>query len=46
MSYNIDLIMENIALEIITGGVSTAHVTISSDNIWSKCLSTRPYDAI
>ena len=26
MSYKIDLILENIALEIITGGVSTANV--------------------
>ena len=32
MSYNIELILENIALEIITGSVSTANVTISSGN--------------
>ena len=32
-SYDIGLILENIALEIITGGVSTANVTISSDVI-------------
>ena len=31
MSYDIDLILENIALEIITGSVSTTNVTISSD---------------
>ena len=30
MSYNIGLFLENIALENITGGVSTANVTISS----------------
>ena len=29
MSYNIALIQENIALEIITGGVLTANVTVS-----------------
>ena len=33
MSYNNDLILENIALEIITGGVSTADVMISSGNL-------------
>ena len=32
MSYNIGLILENIALENITGGVSTANVMISSGN--------------
>ena len=32
MSYGIDLILENIALENITGGVSTAKVMISSGN--------------
>ena len=46
MSYNIDLILENIALEIITRGVSTANVTISSENFCPKCLYTRPLDAI
>ena len=30
MSYGIDLILENIALENIKGGVSTANATISS----------------
>ena len=30
MSYDIDLILEKIALEIITGGVSTANVMICS----------------
>ena len=38
--------MENIPLEIITGGVYTANVTISSDNLWTKCLSARPFDVI
>ena len=33
MSYNIGLILENIALEIITGGVSTANVTISKGEL-------------
>ena len=46
MSYDIDLILENIALEIITGGVSTANVLISSCNFWPKCLCTCPFDAI
>ena len=46
MSYNIGLILENIALENITGGVSTANVMISSGNFWPKCLCTRPFDAI
>ena len=32
ISCNIGRILENIALEIITGGVSTATVTISSGN--------------
>ena len=32
MSYNIGLFLENIALENITGGVSTANVMISSGN--------------
>ena len=32
MSYIIGVILENIALEIITGAVSTANITISSDN--------------
>ena len=45
-SYDIGLILENIALEIITGGVCTANVTISSDNFWTKCLSVRPLDVI
>ena len=36
MSYGIDLIVENIALEIITGGVSTANVTISSGKFWHQ----------
>ena len=30
MSYNIGLFLENIALENITGGVSTANIMISS----------------
>ena len=38
--------MENIALENITGGVSTANVMITSGNFWPKCLCTRPFDAI
>ena len=38
--------MENIALENITGGVSTANIMISSGNFWPKCLCTRPFDAI
>ena len=46
MSYGIDLILENIALEIITGGVSTANVMISSGKFWPKYLCTRPFDAI
>ena len=46
MSYIIDLILENIALEIITGGVSTANVTISSGKFWPKCLCTRLFDII
>ena len=46
MSYVIDLILENIALEIITGGVSTANVTMSSGKFWTKCLCTHPFDAI
>ena len=33
MSYIIDLILENITLEIITGGVSTANVMISSGKL-------------
>ena len=32
MSYNIGLFLENIALENITGGVSTANVMISRGN--------------
>ena len=40
MSYDIGLVPENIALEIITGGVSTANIMISSDNFWPKCLCT------
>ena len=39
MSYKIDLILENIALEIITGGVSTANVMISSGKFWPKLMS-------
>ena len=46
MSYNIDLVLENIALEIITGGVFTANVTISSGKFWPKCLCTRLFDVI
>ena len=46
MSYVIDLILENIALEIVTGGVSTANVTISSGKFWPKCLRTRLFDII
>ena len=46
MSYNIDLILENIALEIITGGVSTANTTISSSKFWPKCLCTCLFDVI
>ena len=38
--------MENIALENITGGVSTANITISSSNFWPKCLCTCTFDAI
>ena len=45
-SYDIGLILENIALEIITGVVCTANVTISSDNFWTKCLCVRPLDVI
>ena len=32
MSYNIGLFLENIALENITGGVSTANIMISRGN--------------
>ena len=32
MSYNIGLLLENISLENITGGASTANVMISSGN--------------
>ena len=46
MSCNIGLFLENIALENITGGVSTANVMISSGNFWPKCLCKRPFDAI
>ena len=46
MSYKIDLILENIALEIITGGVSAANVTISSGKFWPKCLCTRLFDVL
>ena len=46
MSLKIDLILENIALEIITGGVSTANVMISSGKLWPKCLCTRLFDFI
>ena len=42
-SYDIGLILENKALEIITGGVCTANVNISSDNFWTKCLCARPF---
>ena len=45
--------MENIALEIITGGDCTANVTISNDNVTissdnflPKCLCTRPFNVI
>ena len=45
--------MENIALEIITGGDCTANVTISNDNVtissdnfWPKYLCTRPFNVI
>ena len=46
LSYNIGLVRENIALEIITGGVCTANVTISRDNFWTKCLCLCPFDDI
>ena len=46
MYYKIDLILENIALEIITGGVSTANVMIYSGKFWPKCLCTRLFDVI
>ena len=46
MTYKIDLILENIALEIITGGVSTANVTISNGMFWPECLCTRLFDVI
>ena len=46
MSYKIDLILENIALEIITGGVSTANVMISSGKFWPKGLCTRLVDVV
>ena len=48
MSYNIDLILENIALEIITGGVSIVNVDvrISSGKIWPKCLCTGHFDVL
>ena len=46
MSYDICLILENIALGIITGGVFIASVTKSSDIFWYKCLCTRHFDVI
>ena len=46
MSYDIDLIMGNIALEIITGGVSTANVMISNGKFWPECLCKRLFDVI
>ena len=46
MSYKIDLILENIVLEIITGGDSTANVMNSSGKFWPKCLCTRLFDVI
>ena len=46
MCENIGLILENIALEIITLGVSPANVTISSDNLWTKSLCKRRLGAI
>ena len=45
-SYDIGLILENITLEIISGGVCTANVTISSDNFlnqMSLCTSLGRY---
>ena len=46
LSCNIGLVRDNIALEIITGGVCTANVTISRDNFWTKCLCLCPFDDI
>ena len=46
MSYNIGLVLENIALEIITLGVCTASDTISSETFWPKCQSARSFDVI
>ena len=42
----LDFFLENIALENITGGASTANVMISSGNFWPKCRCTRSFDAI
>ena len=46
MSYDIDLILENIALENIKGGVSKANATIFSGKFWSVCLWARLFDVI
>ena len=46
MSYNIGLILENIALEIITLGVCTANVTISSEKPLTQMSMYTSFDVI
>ena len=46
MSYNIGLMRENIALEIITGGVCTAIATISSEKPLTQMSMYTSFDVI